>query len=48
MRTPTTSLAWHVPLVLALTFIVHYLDRNVISFALPRMAQAALKRRCHW
>lgn len=39
MRTPSTSLPWHVPLVLALTFIVHYLDRNVISFALPRMAQ---------
>lgn len=39
MRTPPTSLPWHVPLIFALSFVVHYLDRNVVSFALPRMAQ---------
>ncbi len=39
MRAPNTALPWHIPLIFALTFVVHYLDRNVISFALPRMAQ---------
>lgn len=38
-----TRLPWHVPLILAVTFIVHYLDRNLIAFALPRMAQEL-----HW
>lgn len=39
MREPTPRLPWHVPLIFAVTFIIHYLDRNVIAFALPRMAQ---------
>jgi len=39
MRDPTYRLPWHVPLIFAITFIVHYLDRNIIAFALPRMAQ---------
>lgn len=40
MHAPTSKrLPWHVPLIFAVTFIVHYLDRNVIAFALPRMAQ---------
>ena len=39
MRHPTTRLPWHIPLIFAITFIVHYLDRNIIAFALPRMAQ---------
>ncbi len=43
MRDPHTRLPWHVPLIFALTFVVHYLDRNVIAFALPRMAQEL-----HW
>ncbi len=32
-------LPWHIPLIFALTFVVHYLDRNVVSFALPQMAR---------
>lgn len=44
MHTPRPPrLPWHVPLILAVTFIVHYLDRNLIAFALPRMAQEL-----HW
>ena len=44
MPDPTRSrLPWHVPLIFAVTFIVHYLDRNIIAFALPRMAQEL-----HW
>ncbi len=39
MRDARPPLPWHVPLIFALTFVVHYLDRNVIAFALPRMAQ---------
>ena len=39
MRDPSIRLPWHVPLIFALTFVVHYLDRNLIAFALPRMAQ---------
>ena len=39
MRDQKERLPWHVPLIFALTFVVHYLDRNVIAFALPRMAQ---------
>ena len=42
-HTTSTRLPWHVPLIFAVTFIVHYLDRNVIAFALPRMAQEL-----HW
>lgn len=37
--TSSHRLPWHVPLIFAVTFVVHYLDRNVIAFALPRMAQ---------
>lgn len=44
MPTPCTRrLPWHVPLIFAVTFVVHYLDRNVMAFALPRMAQEL-----HW
>lgn len=44
MHTPIPKrLPWHVPLIFAVTFIVHYLDRNLIAFALPRMAQEL-----HW
>ena len=32
------KLPWHIPLIFALTFVIHYLDRNAISFALPQMA----------
>lgn len=40
MHAPSsTRLPWHIPLIFAVTFIVHYLDRNVMAFALPRMAQ---------
>lgn len=44
MPTPSPHrLPWHVPLIFAVTFVVHYLDRNLIAFALPRMAQEL-----HW
>ncbi len=38
MPAPVPKLPWHIPLIFALTFIIHYLDRNAISFALPQMA----------
>ena len=37
------KLPWHIPLIFALTFVIHYLDRNAISFALPQMASEL-----HW
>ncbi len=41
---PSTRLPWHIPLIFAVTFVVHYLDRNVMAFAMPcRMAE-----RLHW
>lgn len=43
LDTTRSRLPWHVPLIFAVTFIVHYLDRNAIAFALPRMAQEL-----HW
>jgi len=43
MPTPDTKLPWHIPLIFALTFVIHYLDRNAISFALPQMASEL-----HW
>jgi sugar phosphate permease len=39
MPTATPRLPWHIPLVFAVTFVVHYLDRNLVSFALPQMAR---------
>lgn len=30
---------WHVPLIFALSFVIHYLDRNAIAYALPQIAQ---------
>ena len=35
----TTALPWHIPLIFALSFVIHYLDRNAISYALPQIAQ---------
>jgi MFS family permease len=35
----TVALPWRVPLALAVSFFVHYLDRNLIALALPAMAQ---------
>lgn len=29
---------WHIPLILALTTFIHYLDRNALALALPRIA----------
>lgn len=43
MPAPDTKLPWHIPLIFALTFVIHYLDRNAISFALPQMASEL-----HW
>lgn len=34
MRAP-----WHIPFVLALTTFIHYLDRNALALALPRIAE---------
>ncbi len=39
MTTLPAKLPWHVPLILAITFVIHYLDRNAIAYALPRIAQ---------
>jgi MFS family permease len=33
------ALPWRIPFALAVSFFVHYLDRNLISLALPAMAQ---------
>jgi predicted MFS family arabinose efflux permease len=30
---------WHVPLIFAVSFVIHYLDRNAIAYALPQIAQ---------
>jgi MFS transporter, ACS family, D-galactonate transporter len=30
---------WHVPLIFALSFVIHYLDRNAIAYALPQIAK---------
>ena len=35
----TTALPWHIPLIFAVSFVIHYLDRNAISYALPQIAQ---------
>lgn len=32
-------LPWHIPLILAFTTFVHYLDRNMLALALPQIAQ---------
>ena len=33
------KLPWHIPLIFAVTFVIHYLDRNAISLALPQIAR---------
>ena len=30
---------WRIPFIFAVTFIIHYLDRNAIAYALPKIAQ---------
>ncbi|MEK7346449.1 MAG: MFS transporter [Pseudomonadota bacterium] len=35
----STTNPWHIPVIFAVTFIIHHLDRNAISLALPHIAQ---------
>ena len=42
MPTPTYSnqhTQWRIPVVLAITVLINYLDRNNLSLAIPRIAQ---------
>jgi predicted MFS family arabinose efflux permease len=39
MNPPRSANPWHVPLIFALSFVIHYLDRNAIAYALPQIAQ---------
>jgi MFS family permease len=39
MTQTSTLQRWHIPIVLAVTVFVHYLDRNMLSLALPKIAQ---------
>ena len=36
---PARAVRWRIPLALAVTMFVHYLDRNNLALALPRIAQ---------
>jgi MFS transporter, ACS family, D-galactonate transporter len=36
---PTKDTRWRVPIVLAITVLINYLDRNNLAFALPQLAQ---------
>lgn len=36
---PSAPLPWRIPLVFAVSFFVHYLDRNIIALAMPAMAR---------
>lgn len=38
MTPASHRLPWHIPLIFAVTFVIHYLDRNAISYALPQIA----------
>lgn len=38
MTPASRPLPWHIPLIFAVTFVIHYLDRNAISYALPQIA----------
>ena len=35
----TSKYPWHIPIIFAVTFVIHHLDRNAISYALPYIAQ---------
>jgi MFS family permease len=37
--TPTSQTRWRIPVVLAVTVFINYLDRNNLSLAIPRLAQ---------
>lgn len=37
--TPNRKAPWQIPVVLAITVLINYLDRNNLSLALPRLAQ---------
>ncbi len=36
---PVRGVRWRIPIVLAVTVFVNYLDRNNLSLAIPRIAQ---------
>ena len=37
------KLPWHIPIIFAVTFIIHHMDRNAIAYALPNIA-----KEFHW
>lgn len=37
--TPAWGVRWRIPVVLAVTVFVNYLDRNNLALALPRIAE---------
>jgi sugar phosphate permease len=39
MKPSARPLPWHVPVILGLTFAIHYLDRNAMAYALPQIAR---------
>jgi len=39
MKPSARTLPWHVPVILGLTFAIHYLDRNAMAYALPQIAR---------
>jgi MFS family permease len=39
LTTPTSQTRWRIPVVLAVTVFINYLDRNNLSLAIPRLAQ---------
>jgi len=39
LTTPKIQTRWRIPVVLAITIFINYLDRNNLSLALPRLAQ---------
>jgi hypothetical protein len=30
---------WHVPVIFAITYVIHHLDRNVIAYSIPQIAR---------
>jgi MFS transporter, ACS family, D-galactonate transporter len=39
LTTPDRKTRWLIPVVLAITVFINYLDRNNLSLAIPRLAQ---------
>lgn len=39
MNRIAARLPWHVPIILFITFVIHHLDRNLLAYSLPLIAQ---------